>query len=72
MTTKKATPKVMKLLDERTGLMECQVCGARHCANTRPGGGYYRGSWQCVHGCKLGGPPMDPSMRKGPYPGKTA
>jgi hypothetical protein len=52
---KKATPKVMKLIDPRTGEMECRVCGAHHWANIRPqsGGLYYRGSWQCVNGCKL-------------------
>jgi hypothetical protein len=49
-----ATPKVMKLLNPYTGLMECQVCGARHAANTATAGrGYYRGSWQCRNGCKL-------------------
>jgi hypothetical protein len=49
-----ATPKVMKLLNPYTGLMECRVCGARHCASIAPGGrGYYRGSWQCHNGCKL-------------------
>jgi hypothetical protein len=47
------TKKVMKLLDARTGLMECKVCGERHCANLREKGKYYRGSWQCRHGCKL-------------------
>jgi len=51
---KKATPKVMKLLDPYAGRMECQVCGAQHFANTAPGGrGYYRGSWQCQNDCKL-------------------
>ena len=49
------TKKVMKLIDPSSGLMECKVCGARHHANIKPqsGGHYYRGSWQCVHGCKL-------------------
>lgn len=50
---KKATKKVMKLLDARTGLMECKVCGHRHLANLAGGGKYHRGSWQCVNGCKL-------------------
>jgi len=47
--------KVMRLIDARTGLMECKVCGARHWANIKPlsNGKYYRGSWQCQHGCKL-------------------
>ena len=49
------TPKVMKLIDPHTGLMECKVCGSTHVANIKPdsGGKYYRGSWQCVNGCKL-------------------
>lgn len=51
-----STPKVMKLIDPSTGRMECKVCGAEHYANLRPnreGGGYKRGCWQCVNGCKL-------------------
>ncbi len=51
-----STPKVMKLIDPGTGKMECKVCGAVHWANIKPqsGGRYYRGSWQCQNGCKLG------------------
>lgn len=47
--------KVMRLIDPRTGEMECKVCGARHLANIRPGSGgqFYRGSWQCQNGCRL-------------------
>jgi hypothetical protein len=46
--------KVMKLLDASSGLMECRVCGHRHVANIKPGtnGQFWRGSWQCVNGCK--------------------
>jgi len=38
--------KVMKLLDARTGLMKCKVCGAEHNANIKPdsNGRYHRGS----------------------------
>jgi len=52
---KKATPKVMELIDSSTGLVKCKVCDATHLANIRPnsGGNYYRGSWQCQYGCKL-------------------
>lgn len=48
------TMKVMKLLNPRTGLMECKVCGARHFGRIRPqsGGRYHRGNWQCQRGCK--------------------
>lgn len=51
--TEPMAKKVMRLLDSRTGLMECKICGAVHYANLRHGGGYVYGSWQCVHGCKL-------------------
>jgi hypothetical protein len=44
--------KVMKLVNESTGEMECRVCGAHHWANTRPGGGFKRGAWRCVNGCR--------------------
>jgi hypothetical protein len=49
------TKKMGKLLDGRTGLMECKICGQRWLANIRPnsGGRYYRGSWQCPNGCKF-------------------
>ena len=45
----------MKLIDKNSGLMECRVCGKRHYANIRPlsNGKYYRGSWQCINGCKI-------------------
>lgn len=41
--------KTMRLIDSRTGQMECRYCGYTHWANIRPGSGgrYYRGSWQC-------------------------
>lgn len=55
MITDPKKGKVMKLLDSQTGLMECQLCGARHFANIKPGsnGNYYRGSWQCQNGCRI-------------------
>ncbi|MFQ6023996.1 MAG: hypothetical protein ACE5NW_14855 [Acidiferrobacterales bacterium] len=58
------TKKVMRLLDPFTGLMECKVCGTRHAALIRPdsGGKYYRGSWQCLNGCKL--PPPEPPQNR--------
>jgi len=48
-------PRVMELVDPRTGEMRCQVCGSVHYASIRPdaSGVYYRGSWQCVKGCNL-------------------
>jgi phage/plasmid primase-like uncharacterized protein len=53
-----ATKKVMRLVDGRTGQMQCKVCGATHYASIKPRseGQYYRGSWQCVYGCRLDGP----------------
>ena len=44
-------PKMMKLLDPITGLMECKACGSLHNANIAGGGRYRRGSWQCRYGC---------------------
>jgi len=44
----------MKLIDESSGLMQCQVCGSRHIASIQSGylradgvTRYYRGSYQC-------------------------
>ena len=49
-----AKTKVMQLLDKSSGLMKCRVCGDHHNAQINPGTGrYYRGSWQCQHGCQL-------------------
>jgi hypothetical protein len=48
-----STKKVMRLIDGRTGQMECRVCGSQHFANLRRGGGYHYGSWQCIYRCKL-------------------
>lgn len=47
--------KVMRLVDENTGLMECRVCGHKHFANIKPysNGKFYRGAWQCENGCNL-------------------
>ena len=49
------TAKVMDLIDPYTGRMRCKVCGQEHLASIKPmsNGHYYRGSWQCMHGCKL-------------------
>lgn len=45
--------KVMKLVDPRTGTMECKVCGAIHLALLKPGGKFFRGVWQCQNGCAV-------------------
>jgi hypothetical protein len=47
--------KVMKVVDESTGLMECLVCGAKHNAVMKPGsdGKYLPENWECVNRCKL-------------------
>ncbi len=44
----------MKIIDGSSGLMECRVCGSRHCANLQSGylradgiTRYCRGSYQC-------------------------
>lgn len=45
----------MKLVNLYVGQMECRVCGNRHSAKVKPdsNGAFYRGSWQCVHKCKM-------------------
>lgn len=52
---KKATPKVMKLIEPSTGKMECKVCGSIHLANIKPNseGLSFRNSWQCKNGCRV-------------------
>jgi len=47
--------KVMKVVDESTGLMECLVCGAKHNAVMKPGpdGKYLPENWECVNKCTL-------------------
>jgi hypothetical protein len=47
------TPKLGELIDPRTGMMQCKVCGWTWLANIRPdsNGRLYRGSWQCPYGC---------------------
>lgn len=44
----------MKLIDASSGLMECRVCGSRHCGNLQSGleradgvTRYRKGSYQC-------------------------
>lgn len=41
----------MKLVDAHQGLMKCQVCGSESSPDAKPGGGFYRGAWQCQYGC---------------------
>jgi hypothetical protein len=58
--------KVMKLVDESTGLMECLVCGARHTAVMKPGsdGKFLPGNWECVNKCSLIRHDENPSHKK--------
>ncbi len=51
----KKKEKVMKIVDESTGLMECLVCGAKHNAVMKPGadGKYLPENWECVNKCSL-------------------
>ena len=49
MTKPKGTGQ---LIDPRTGLIECRVCGKRWLANLRsPAIGYHYGSYECPNGC---------------------
>jgi hypothetical protein len=46
---------VTKLLDEKTGLMECLVCGERHNAVMKQAadGKFHPENWECIHKCRL-------------------
>jgi hypothetical protein len=46
---------VMKLMEPRTGEMQCKVCGHTHFALVQGNsdGRFKRGSWQCIHKCQL-------------------
>ncbi len=41
----------IEVLDSRSGLMQCRMCGTRWMANIRPmsNGRYYRGNWTCYN-----------------------
>ena len=45
--------KVMKLIDEYSGIMQCKVCGDVKGRMVQSGGRAVKGSWQCQHGCEL-------------------
>jgi hypothetical protein len=38
----------LKLINSKSGQMECCICNSQHWASISPGGEYYRGSWQCA------------------------
>ena len=46
---------VMKLVDEKAGLMECLVCGEKRHAVMKPGpdGKFLPENWECVNMCRL-------------------
>ncbi|MCX6682693.1 MAG: hypothetical protein NTY71_06895 [Methanoregula sp.] len=52
---KRMTKKVMKLVDEKTGLMECLVCGEKRHAVMKQGqdGKFLPENWECVNMCRL-------------------
>ena len=45
----------MKVVDEKTGLLECLVCGEKRHAVMKPGadGKFMPENWECVNMCKL-------------------
>ena len=47
--------QVMKVVDEKTGLLECLVCGEKRHAVMKPGadGKFMPENWECVNMCKL-------------------
>ena len=44
-----------KLVDEKTGLMECLVCGEKYHTTMKPGtdGKFLPENWECVNKCSL-------------------
>jgi hypothetical protein len=47
--------KLMKLINARSGEMECRVCGATRFADIKPLGGrhFYDRDWDCTNGCRI-------------------
>jgi hypothetical protein len=52
MTRKEHTTKIV---DEKSGLMECLVCGEKFHTTMKPGadGKYLPENWECVNKCRL-------------------
>jgi len=52
MTKKEHTTK---LIDEKSGLMECIVCGEKYHTTMKPGadGKFLPENWECVNKCRL-------------------
>lgn len=46
---------VMKIVDEKTGLMECLVCGEKRHVVMKPGpdGKFMPENWECINKCRL-------------------
>ena len=44
-----------KLVDEKTGLMECLVCGEKYHTTVKagPDGKFQPENWECVNKCRL-------------------
>jgi hypothetical protein len=44
-----------KLVDEKSGLMECLVCGEKYHTTMKPGadGKFLPENWECVNKCRL-------------------
>ena len=44
--------QMMKLINRHHATLQCKVCGQITHPSVKPGGGFYRGSWQYPNGCK--------------------
>ena len=44
-----------RVIDEKSGLMECLVCGEKYHATMKPGpdGKFLPENWECVNRCRL-------------------
>ena len=55
-----------KLVDEKTGLMECLVCGEKYHTTVKagPDGKFLPENWECVNKCRLIHDDKKPAQKK--------
>ncbi|MCK4526157.1 hypothetical protein KAW18_02200 [candidate division WOR-3 bacterium] len=58
---KNQNPGIVEIIDSKSPVFRCKVCGQRWSPNIKPdsGGRFYGGAWQCPNGCKIDREIMD-------------
>ena len=56
-------PEIVKFLFNELSWFQCKKCGKDWIPKTRPGGEYYKKSWQCPNRCKPKDKPKSPAER---------